>query len=125
MKIWIQIIGAGKVIGAVGIIGGAALWMNAKFDASIAPAGAVLDSLAVINQNIEYLSIENSQQDEKLQDIVDTLANLEEEHKAQGDNIRTLTWAIQNKENFTPDQLRDIMDEMLKKNNMWIPYATE
>ena len=108
------------VITSVVIISGATLWItktsNGNQEEQTANFDRVFDTLAVMNQNIEYLSIENSSQDEQLQGIHDTLLKIDKDNESQGQSIRALTWAIQNQEDFTPDQLREIMDEMLKKN---------
>ena len=108
------------VITSVVIISGATLWItktsNGNQEEQTANFDRVFDTLAIMNQNIEYLSIENSSQDEQLQDIHDTLLKIDKDNESQGQSIRALTWAIQNQEDFTPDQLREIMDEMLKKN---------
>jgi hypothetical protein len=123
-KIVAQIKSFAGLITAVVVIAGATKFVDRMTARNQKEAQAkgfeqVLDSLQVMNQNIEYLSIENSNQDEQLQNIHDTLLKIDKENKKQSSSINTLIWAQQNEESFTPEQLREIMNEMLKKNDGW------
>jgi len=99
-----------KVIGAVATIAGAALWFDARFDKSA-------EDLKEIKQTVDYINVEQSWMAEDLESIHDTLARIERMQVRQSERQKSIVWILRNQEDFTPDQLRDIMDEMLKKNN--------
>ena len=111
-----KLIEIGKVISAIGIIAGAALWLDGKFDSSN-------DKLEEIQTTVDYNSAELSMLGESVNNIEDTLLKLETEHKAQGAQIKSLAWGLKNLEQFTPEQFEEIMDEMLKResNIVFIP----
>lgn len=74
------------------------------------------DDIVEIKDDVEMMSIEQSWIAEDIVGIRDTLAEYEKEHKKQGQDIETLTWGLEQHENFTPEQFEEIMDELLKKN---------
>jgi hypothetical protein len=76
----------------------------------------VMDTLSVMQDAIWYNNVQLTQQGQDLQGIHDTLKGIDKENKQQSSDIRTLIWAQRNENDFTQDQLREIMDEMLKKN---------
>lgn len=114
---WKHITNMGKVAAAVGAIGGSALWMDAKFDAQN-------NNAEDVKQMIEYVSVEQSMMAEDILNIQDTLDKFEAEHHKQGEEIQSITWILRNQENFTSEQLENIIDEMLQKNTPR-PYAME
>ena len=108
-----QISGA---VGVVGTIAAASLWFNSVSVDIKEVNQVVLDSVSAIKEMVDYINVEQGWMASDIQGIKDTLKEFETEHKAQGDDIRSLTWVMRNQEDFTPEQLRSIMDEMLKKN---------
>jgi len=99
------VISAGKVIVAIGIIGGAAIWLD--------NIGEGQDD---IMESIEMVSIEQQFMAEDIMNINDSLIKLNEGQSRQGANIESLEWAINNLDNFTPEQLEEILNRELKKN---------
>ena len=99
----------GKVVGALGLITGAALWFDTKFDDQKASADELKES-------IEYISVEQQFMSEDLAGIHDSLANMEQDNTEQSENIKSLTWVVKNRSKYDQAQLDAIMDEMLKKN---------
>ena len=99
-----------KVITAVATIGGAALWFDGKFDKQNA-------DLEDIKETVSYINTEQSFMSEDIQGIHDTLDRIEDLQAKQGERQKSIVWILKNQDDFTPEQLRDIMDEMLKKNN--------
>jgi len=105
-----------KLIGAIVTIGGSALWFDSKFDASVEKQEDVL-------QMIEYVNTEQAMMAEDIMDIKDSVNELDmkvdavvdQQHKHQ-DAINNIGWAVKNQDNFTPEQLREILDNVLKKN---------
>jgi len=110
-----QILNIAKYISAVVVIGSAALWLDARFDNQVDSNEAMIDSLEVVKRDISYNSIHLSQIDEDLQGIQDTLEDLEDMQHKQTQHIESLGWAIQNIDNFTPEQLKEILNRELKK----------
>jgi len=111
-----EILTIAKYIVAVSVIGGAALWFNAKFETAVDSSEAVIDSLEVIKRDVYYNSVELSQLNESVQGIQDTLDDFEIEHKKQGQQIKSLVWGLNHIDQFTPEDFEEIMEEMLKKN---------
>ena len=74
------------------------------------------DDIVDIKDDVEMISIEQTWIAEDIAGIRDTLMEYEKEHKKQGQDIETLTWGLNNHENFTPEQFEEVMDELLKKN---------
>jgi len=113
-----------QVVVSVAIIGGAILTTNYLINRSDSKK---LDS---INETVTHINIEQSFQAEAVaelkegqDDLVDSVKRLESKmdviqveqdvhHKA----INDLGWAISNRDEFTPDQMEEILDRMLKKN---------
>jgi len=113
-KIVGQVAGA---IGAVATIAVAALWFNSVSLDIKDVNQVVLDSVSAVKTMVEYINIEQGWMAEDIQGIKDTLKEFEEEHKEQGKDIDAVVWALQHMEQFTPEQLKEIMNEMLRKNN--------
>ncbi len=106
-----------KVIGAVATIGGSALWFDSRFDDSATQQEDVLEL-------VEYINVEQQIMSEDINGIKDSVKGLEnkldvvqEEQNNHHDAIENLGWAIRNQNDFTPEQMEDILDRMLKKNN--------
>jgi len=105
-----------KVIGAIATIGGSALWFDARFDTSTEENKEVLEM-------VEYINIEQQMMAEDITDIKDSVKRLDnkmdvvtEEQEVHHEAIDNLGWAIRNQSEFTPEQMEDILDRMLKKN---------
>lgn len=76
----------------------------------------MFDSIASVKTMVEYNSIEIGFQGEQLYKIQDTLDDIFMQNRKQNNDISSLVWAIENKEGLTPEQLKNALDEMLKKN---------
>jgi len=114
-----------KVIGAVATIGGSALWFDAKFDTSTDKQEEVLEL-------VEYINIEQQLMAEDITGIKDSVKGLENkldivqgEQEVHHEAIDNLGWAIRNQDNFTPEQMEEILDRMIKKNNELIVLHPE
>ena len=121
MKILLNI---AKYIGAVATIAGAALWFDARFDSNADSNKEIMDTLAVMRQDIQYNSVELSQLNESVWGIKDTLEDIEEKQEAQNEKINSVVWGLKHFNQFTPQQFEDILDEMLKKNDELILSPT-
>jgi len=113
-------------IGVVGTIAAAALWFNSVSVDIKEVNQVVLDSVAAVKEMVEFINIEQGWMASDIQSIKDTLKEFEDEHKAQGANIRSLSWGLKNHETFTPEQFEEVMEELLKKNwssEQWMPYG--
>jgi hypothetical protein len=104
-----------KYIGAIATIGGAALWFDAQFDRAKENQHAVLDSLAGINETIEYINLEQSWMSADIEDLHDTINNVYRavEHNTRANN--NLYWLFRNQENYTREQLDQILEELLEE----------
>jgi len=80
------------------------------------------DEIGDVQETVDHINIEQSWMAEDITALQDTLARFEAEHRKQGKDIETLTWGLNQHENFTPEQFEDIMKELLKKNTSWNPY---
>ena len=69
----------------------------------------VQDNQEDIMESINHINVEQQFMAEDITNIQDTLTEFEKEHKAQGDDIKNLGWAIRNIENFTPEQMEEIL----------------
>lgn len=106
-----QLLNIGKYIVAVGTIAGAALFFDARTDKS-------LENDKIMMEAMEHISIEQQFMAEDILNLQDTLDEFEEEQKRQSDNIESLGWAIGNIDNFTPEQMEEILNRELKKNSV-------
>ena len=114
MKLLKHIITASKVIVAIGVIGGTAVWL-----------GNIGEGQGDIMDAVEKISVEQGSLSEGLTKVVDTIDKLDDNIEAlkrtdenHAEALNKLAWMIENKEAFTPDQWRIIMDEYLKKNTL-------
>lgn len=114
-----------KYISAIGIIGAATLFFDAKADKSLENDRIIMDNQADLKQDIEHISTEQSAQSERIDGLYDTLAGFEAEHLEQGKDIRSITWILEHQEQFSTEELKEIMDEMLKKNATLTPWEEE
>lgn len=101
-----------KGITAVATIAGGALWFDGKFDKQAEEAKEIKETL-------EYINIEQSLMAEDIQGIHDTLTEFEVEHKEQGDKIESLGWAIRNVNNFTSEQLEEILNREFERDRVY------
>lgn len=76
----------------------------------------ITDNQEDMMESINHINVEQQFMAEDIVSIQDTLLEFEKEHKAQGDEIRNLGWAIRNIENFTPEQMEEILDRTFKSN---------
>lgn len=98
-----------KYFSAVGVIATAAiLFDDAKDD--------IKDNQDDIIEMLEFVNAEQSIMSEDIQNIHDTLVKLEEEHKHQGEKIEDVVWILNHQNDYSPEQLEEIMDRLLKKN---------
>ena len=101
-----------KVLTAVATIGGSALWFDAKFDANT-------ESLKDIKETVDYNSVELSLMSEDIQGIHDTLDKFESNLNKQNSNIQSLGWAVRNIDNFTPEQLEEILNREFQRERVY------
>jgi len=102
------ILNIAKYIVAVSAIAGAALFFDDFKDASRERDEAMLEA-------VEHINIEQQFMAEDIMGIKDTLEEFESEHRAQGEQIKSLAWGLKNVERFTPEDFEEIMNEMLNK----------
>ena len=119
-KLITQIRSFAGLITAISVIAGATMFVNSRTERNRGSEQSesftrVLDTLAVMQEDIRYINIEQSMMSEQIQGIQDTLDDFEEEHKAQGEQIKSLAWGLRNIEQFTPVQFEEIMNQMLNK----------
>ncbi len=109
---WKHIISIGKVLVVLAVVVKGTLWLDGRLDSSN-------DKLDEIQLTVGHNSVELSDLNELVWGIQDTLEDFEKEHKAQGEQIKSLAWGLNHIEQFEPQDFEDIMNEMLKKNNGW------
>lgn len=111
----------GKVITAIGVIGGSALWFDAKFDSSSAGDDRILDSIADLKQEVEYVNTEQRFMAEDIMDMKDTMARIEGKVDANAASnarlYRAIKFEIEHRGEYTEAQLDQIKAELLKKNS--------
>ena len=90
------------------------------------------DDISEVQETVDYINIEQGWIAEDIGNIKDTLISFEEQHKSQGQNIKSIAWGLRNHQNFTPEQFEEVMEELLKKNSSynpspptWIPLSWE
>ena len=102
----------GKVITAIIVIGGAAIFLdNAQDDARERDENI----LKVVEDN----SAELSMLAEGVNNLEDSLIDIQDELKNHHEAIGDLGWAIRNLDNFSSEQMEEILSRELKKNNGW------
>ena len=116
--VWKHIISWGKVLAVLAIVVKGALWLDNRLDSSN-------DKLDEIQTTVNYNNVELGFQAEAIQGIQDTLDDNEEALKAQGKQIKSLAWGLNNIDQFTPEQFKEVMNEMLKKNSELIRWEVE
>ena len=118
-KLLAQIKSLSGLITAVAVISGATLWITKTSNNNTAEQQEsfkrVFDSIADVKQMVEYVNIEQSMMSENIQRNTDTLKKIAQDNEQQSKDIHSLTWALRNQDQFTPDQMRDIIDELLKR----------
>ena len=97
-----NILTIGKVLGALGVIATGVLWLDSKFDNQS-------NDLSDIKDTVEYINIEQSLISEEIQSIHDTLDKFEGSLIKQNRNIQSLSWAVRNIDNFSSEQLEEIL----------------
>ena len=105
-----------EYIFAIGTIGGAALWLDARFDAAA-------DRDKDVIEQVEYINAEQSMMSDDIWDIKDTLGRLEEKVDANSTSIdmntRLMRYERQHRDEYTKDQMDAQLDEfekIIKKN---------
>ena len=81
-----------------------------------AAVDTITDNQEDMIERMDHFSVEQTFMAEDITNIQDTLEQFETEHKAQGEDIKNLGWAIRNIENFTPEQMEEILDRTFKSN---------
>ena len=112
-----QLLTIAAYITAVATIAGAALWFDSRFDGMEDNNAVVLDSVSVVKQMVEYINVEQSIMAEEIAGIHDTLRGMQEDEESQAQHLNSLTWMFRNKDTFTPEQMKLLLDSYLKKNN--------
>lgn len=107
-----HIITASKVLGALGVIAGAALWFDGKFDAAEENDKEVLEMVEYNNMQISDLSND-------VQGLHDTLERQEGTLENLAKQSQSLGWAIRNINNFTPEQLQEILNREFTRNRVY------
>ena len=80
------------------------------------------DDIKDIKDMTDYNNIQINDVSSQLYVVQDTIDNLNKENIKQGKDIETVVWGLKNRNNFTPEQFEEILDELLKKNlNSQIP----
>ena len=130
MRVLTQIVSAWKVITA--IVGIATLSVTAAFwfsnqidsvtDSDESFKTAVLDSLSSIKQEVEYLDVDINNVAEDVINIRDTMEEFKVEQEVHHSAIQNLNWAVRNQDKFTPEQMREILDQWTKKNGELTVY---
>ena len=110
----------------------------AKYIGTIAGACAVIwgaysmfdnirDSQEDIIEKVEYINIEQTFMAEDISNINDTLKNMEDKIDDNSESLSDLYRAgkfyLDNQEQYTKEQLEQIMDEILKKNTNLTTYS--
>jgi len=128
MKFWDILKYFGIGAGSLGILYGVFTFFDNMQDDIV----SVKDDISEVQETVDYINIEQGWIAEDIGNIKDTLISFEEQHKSQGQNIKSIAWGLRNHQNFTPEQFEDIMEELLKKNSSynpspptWIPLSWE
>ena len=80
------------------------------------------DDIKDIKDMTDYNNIQINDVSSQLYVVQDTIDNINKENIKQGKDIETVVWGLKNRNNFTPEQFEEILDELLKKNlNSQIP----
>lgn len=111
-----KLLNIAQYIGAIATIGGAALWFDAKFDASHENDKIMMDSISELRQEILYV---NTEQMFMAEDIY----NIKDEIEKNSEGVNHLIWIERNRKQFTPEQMETLLDEWLKKKYEWTPYG--
>jgi len=74
------------------------------------------DDIGEVQETVDHINIEQTWMAEDIAGIQDTLAEYEKEHKIQTQKINSISWGLQNHENYSPEQFKEVMEELLKKN---------
>ena len=100
---------AAKILGSIGTIimvgwGASKVYYNfmGRFD--------------TIDQNIEYINVEQSMMANDIMGIHDTLKNMDASIQKNVQINKQLIWMERNRRTFTPEQMELLLDDFLKKN---------
>jgi len=104
-----------KIIGAVATIGGSALWFDARFDASADAQDNVMEQLVYINAEQSFMADDISGIKDSVKRLDSKIDAVVTEQETHHEAIDDLGWAIRNANNFTPEQMEEILDRMFKK----------
>ena len=106
------------LITAVGVIVGATLTITKASNNNTENFDRMFDSISVVKQLAEYNNIEIGFQGEQLYNINDSLKKIAEDNEKQTADIESVAWAITQINNFTPEQLEEVLRRELKKNSV-------
>ena len=118
-QLFTQLKAVAGVITAIGVISGGAIWITSTVNNSSESQDAnfdrMFDSIAEVRQLAEWNNIEIGFQGEQLNNINDTLEKIDADNKKQSSDIESVAWAISNINDFTPEQMEEILNRELKK----------
>jgi len=77
----------------------------------------VLDSIAVVQENVHYINVEQSFMAKDIEALHDTLEDMNEGIERNAQTAERLIWIERNREGFSPEQLEMLLDDWLKKNS--------
>jgi len=88
----------------------------------------IMDRFDTIDENIEYINIEQAFISKDILSIHDTLTVMNESIQYNTKMNEDLIWIEKNRSQFNPDQIEILLDEFLKKNygsmnSEWTPYV--
>jgi len=100
---------AAKILGSIGtiiIVGWGASKVYYNF----------MDRFDTIDENIEYINVEQSFMANDIAGIHDTLKNMDASIQKNVQTNKQLIWMERNRRTFTPEQMELLLDDFLKKN---------
>lgn len=109
MKVFKTILQIGGVVGSIAAIGAAALF-----------ADSFADKQDEILETVEYINAEQSILSGEIQGLSDTVKRIENkiDKNTENDNQFYRAWRFEqhNRDNFTPEQMEEILNNWIKKN---------
>ena len=81
----------------------------------------ISDDVADVKEMTEYNNMQINDVSNQIYDLQDTAEDIRDEQIKQGYRMDNLTWIVRNRNNYTQDQLEELMDMMMERSSVTAP----
>lgn len=81
------------------------------------------DNVSDVKEMTEYNNIQINDVSNQLYNLQDTAEDIQREQIRQGNKLDNLAWIVRNRNNYTQEQLEELMDIMMRRNSVVAPSS--